>query len=151
GWPVLRDRIAAALHERRFRLVLVAGVTLALVRPGDGLLYLPFEDVITPAQFPLLYSGASVLFLVAAAPLGRLADRIGRLRVYVIGEAAVAGSLAVLATGTRTLPALVAVLALIGISYAATDGVLMALASSALPDRWRTTGLAVVATAIAVG
>jgi MFS family permease len=149
--PALRRKVEAALRERRFRLVLVAAATLALVRPGDGLLYLPFQKVVSPAQFPLLYSGASVLFLIAAAPLGRLADRIGKLRVYVIGELAVAGALAVLATGARSTGALILVLALVGISYAATDGVLMALASAALPDRWRTTGLAVVATVIALG
>jgi MFS family permease len=149
----LRPGIGAALGQRRFRYVLLAGLTLALVRPGDGLLYLVFQrdGDLTSSQFALLYSGASVIFLVAAIPFGILADRIGRLRVFVAGEAAVAGALAVLAGGLRGPGAMVLVVALVGVSYAATDGVLVALASSALPERWRTTGLAVVATVIALG
>jgi MFS family permease len=145
--------VRAALARRSFRAVLLAGLTLAVVRPGDGLVFLAFQrDAgMSEAAFPLLYSASSVLFLVAAAPLGLLADRIGRLEVFVLGELAVAGAMAVLASGARSPGALVAMLALVGIGYAATDGVLMALASATLPDRWRTTGLAVVATVIAAG
>jgi MFS family permease len=144
---------AGAPGLRRFRLVLVAGASLAVMRPGDGLLFLAFQrdSALSAAQFPLLFSAASVMFLVAAAPLGLLADRIGRLRVFVLGEVLVAGALAVLASGARGTGALVVMLGLLGASYAATDGVLVAMASAALPDRWRTTGLAVVATVIAGG
>jgi MFS family permease len=144
---------AGAPGLRRFRLVLVAGASLAVMRPGDGLLFLAFQrdSALSAAQFPLLFSAASVMFLVAAAPLGLLADRIGRLRVFVLGEVLVAGALAVLASGARGTGALVVMLGLLGASYAATDGVLVAMASAALPDRWRTTGLALVATVIAGG
>jgi hypothetical protein len=45
----------------------------------------------------------------------------------------------------------VVLLALVGLSYAATDGVLVALAAAALPARWRTTGLAVLAAVVALG
>jgi hypothetical protein len=149
----LRRRAGHALANRRFRLVLVAGGSLALVRPGDALLYLSYqrEAAVNVALFPLLFSGASVVFLLAAAPLGIVADRIGRLRVYLIGEAAVAGSLAVLATGIREPAALVVLLFLVGLSYAATDAVLAAMASEALGERWRTTGLAVLAAVVAAG
>jgi MFS family permease len=149
----LGPKVATALRHRRFRLVLVAGLSLAVVRPGDGLVFLAFQrdSPVSTVQFPLLFSAASVTFLLAAAPFGVLADRIGRLRVFVIGEAALAGALAVVASGARGTGALVTMLALVGISYAATDGVLVAMASAALPERWRTTGLAVVAAVIAVG
>jgi MFS family permease len=148
-----RHLAGAALGMRPFRLVVAMGTGLALVRPGESLLYLAFvrEAGVTTAQFPLLFSAASVTFLLAAAPLGVLADRIGLRRVFVLGALAVACSLAVVASGLRGTGALVLLLALVGVSYAATDGVLVALAAGALPARWRTTGLAVLATAVAAG
>jgi MFS family permease len=45
---------------------------------------------------------------------------------------------------------LVACLVLLGGYYAATDGVLAALAATFLPERLRTTGLALVATGVAL-
>jgi hypothetical protein len=137
----------------RFRSVLLVAGTLALVRPGDALLFLVVsrEGGIAVERFPLLYSGASVVFLVAAVPFGRLADRIGRLPVVVLGEVLVAGALAVVASGARGSAALVVLLVLMGAAYAATDGVLMALGASVLPVRWRTTGLAAVALVLAGG
>jgi hypothetical protein len=38
------------------------------------------------------------------------------------------------------------ILLLMGLYYAATDGVLAALASAILPEQWRTTGLAILTT-----
>jgi MFS family permease len=150
-----RAQVGIVWSHRGFRAVVLAGASLAVVRPGDSLLYLAFqrdtETGLTVAQFPLVFSIASVMFLVFAVPLGLLADRIGKLRVYVIGELAVTGALAVVASGARGNPALLATLALVGLSYAATDGVLVAMASATLPDRWRTTGLAVLAAVIAAG
>jgi MFS family permease len=40
----------------------------------------------------------------------------------------------------------VGILLLMGLYYAATDGVLSALASAILPEQWRTTGLAIMTT-----
>ena len=48
---------------------------------------------------------------------------------------------------TRAAPGRVLVVLLLGVYYAATDGILMAMVSSAVPRRLRTSGLAVVATA----
>jgi MFS family permease len=150
-----RAQVGIVWSHRGFRAVVLAGASLAVVRPVDSLLYLAFqrdtESGLSVAQFPLVFSIASVMFLVFAVPLGLLADRIGKLRVYVIGELAVAGALAVVASGARGTVALMATLALVGLSYAATDGVLVALASATLPERWRTTGLAVLAAVIAAG
>ena len=46
---------------------------------------------------------------------------------------------------------LVGCLALLGLYYAATEGILMALASAIIPPERRTAGIAIVATGIGVG
>ncbi|HEY6531259.1 MAG TPA: MFS transporter [Acidimicrobiales bacterium] len=148
-----RRDISVLLSRSTYRRALLLGGGLALLTPGDGLIYLTFQrdSSLTTAQFPLLYVGGSLVFLLAAYPVGRLADRVGRWRVFIAGEALFVGVLAVLASGQRGVLALVAMVVLLGGRYAATDGVLMAVASSALPSSLRTTGLGVLVAVIALG
>lgn len=136
-----------------FRRAVLLGGALAVLSPGDGLVYLTFQRdaELSNAQFPLLYVGGSLMFLLAAYPVGRLADRIGRWRVFIAGELMLVGVFVVLASGQRGGIALVVMVVLIGGRYAATDGVLMALASSTLPSRLRTTGLGVLVAVLAFG
>ena len=61
-------------------------------RPGlatlsDGFLYLGLQDRIgfAPRYLPLLFVGTAIVFMVLAVPMGRLADRVGRGRVFVGG------------------------------------------------------------------
>jgi MFS family permease len=145
--------VRAVLRAPGYRSALLVGATLALVMPGDALLFLTFQrDAgLTAAQFPLLFSAASVSFLIAAAPLGRLADRIGRLPVFLGGEALVGVVLAVLASGARGTAALVLFFVALGTAYAATDGVLAAMACATLPAASRTTGLALLVSVVAFG
>jgi MFS family permease len=136
-----------------FRRALLLGGALALLSPGDGLIFLTFQRnaELSTAQFPLLYVGGSLMFLLAAYPVGRLADRIGRWRVFIAGELMLVGVFVVLASGQRGAAALIALVVFIGGRYAATDGVLMALASSTLPTSLRTTGLGVLVAVLAFG
>jgi len=148
-----RHDIAVLWGLGGFRRALLLGGALALLSPGDGLIFLTFQrdaDLST-AQFPLLYVGGSLMFLLAAYPVGRLADRVGRWRVFIVGEVMLVGVFVVLASGQRGAVALVAMVVLLGGRYAATDGVLMALASSTLPARLRTTGLGVLVAILAFG
>ena len=142
----------ALLRDRRFAAVLGVAVVLALVVPGDALLYLTYarQADLAPALFPLLYAGASVGFLVLAIPLGRLADRVGRARVFLAGEAMLFGVFALLGAGLAGLAPLLLLLLLYGGFYAATDGIVTAMASAALPRHLRTTGLAILGTAVAL-
>ena len=96
---------------------------------------------------PLLYAGTATSYLVLAAPLGRLADRVGRSRVFVIGQACmvlVYAGVAMLNVGLWTLGL---VLLLHGAYYAATDGVIAALVSGATRSEVRASGLAALNTA----
>ncbi|CAM5307342.1 MFS transporter [Streptomyces avidinii] len=136
------------------RLCLTAAV-LGLFTVGDAFLYLLLQRRLdlSAAYFPLLPVGTAAVFLLAALPVGRLADRLGRGRVFLGGHLLLLGA-CLLCLAPVTVPGgalLVAgVLALLGLFYAATDGVLMAAAGPLLPAELRTTGLAVLQTAQAL-
>jgi MFS family permease len=88
-----------------------------------------------------------------ALPLGRLADRFGRVRVVVAGHGALLVTYVALLTGS-SLPAPVlcgVVLIGLGAYYAATDGVLAAIAASLTGTAMRGSGIALVQTAVAAG
>ncbi len=125
------------------RLVLAAGL-LGLATIGDGFVYLLLQrrEELSIGWFPLLAVGTSLVYLLLAGPLGVLADRIGRLPVMLGGYAALIVVYLLLFGPVSGWPLIVAVLGLYGIFYAATDGVLMALAGPLLPERLRTTGIA---------
>lgn len=127
------------------RLVLAAGL-LGLATIGDGFVYLLLQrrEELSIGWFPLLAVGTSLVYLLLAGPLGVLADRIGRLPVMLGGYAALIVVYLLLFGPVSGWPLIVAVLGLYGIFYAATDGVLMALAGPLLPERLRTTGIALI-------
>ncbi|MFJ8565779.1 MFS transporter [Streptomyces sp. NPDC093514] len=136
------------------RLCLTAAL-LGLFTVGDAFLYLLLQRRLdlSAAFFPLLPVGTAAVFLLAALPVGRLADRVGRSRVFLGGHVLLLGACLLLlapvpAAGGALL--VVGVLAMLGLFYAATDGVLMAAAGPLLPAGLRTTGLAVLQTAQAL-
>jgi MFS family permease len=133
------------------RLVLAAAL-LGLATVGDGFVYLLLQRKLdlSLGWFPLLAVGTSLAYLLLAAPLGMLADRVGRLPVVLGGYALLIAVYLLLAAPLRGWAYLVLVLGLYGAFYAATDGVLMALAGPVLPQGLRTTGIAVIQTSQAV-
>ena len=84
--------------------------------------------------------------MIFAIPAGRLADRIGHKPVFFLGYGLLAGAYGILLVPQVNYPIAVLMLILLGSYYAATDGVLMALASRVLPTHLRTTGLALLTT-----
>ncbi|MGW6912936.1 MFS transporter [Kitasatospora sp. NPDC054939] len=134
------------LRERPVRRLVLAAGLLGLATIGDGFVYLLLQrrEQLSLGWFPLLAVGTSLVYLLLAAPLGALADRIGRLPMLLGGHAALAGAYLLLHGPLGGTPLLVTVLVLHGLFYAATDGVLMALAGPRLPEALRTTGIALV-------
>lgn len=150
--PVSPRAAAALLRGSGVRRLLVAACVLGLATVGDGFVYLLLqhkEDVAT-GWFPLLAVGTNLSYLLLAAPLGALADRVGRLPVVLGGYGALALVYLLLAGPVSGWPLIAAALALYGAFYAATDGVLMALAGPLLPESLRTTGISLVQTAQAL-
>ncbi|MFB7463550.1 MFS transporter [Streptomyces sp. NPDC056224] len=136
-----------ALRDPAFRRVLYAASVLGAATIGDAFLYLLLQRGLdlSPSLFPLLPLGAAAGYLLLAVPAGRLADRTGRRMPFLLGHAALLCAYAVLLM-PPAWPSVVAVLVLLGIFYACTDGVLMALAGPLLPPRGRASGLAVLQT-----
>ena len=143
-WKDLTDR-------RLTRLLVIAG-TLGVLTVGDGFLYLTLLDRggFGAVWFPLLYVGTNIAYLALAVPIGRLADRFGRARVLVAGHLALAGAYCCATVPASGVVATVATLALLGTFYAATDGVIAAIAGRLVPVQARTSGIAAAQTVVAV-
>jgi MFS family permease len=141
------------LRMPRFRVLVGAGAVLGLLTIGDAFVYLTFQhrSQLNTSLFPLLYVGTALGYLLLALPLGRLADRIGRARVFVGGQLLLLLVYALLLFPRPGAASLVGILALLGAYYAATDGVLMALAAATISPTLRTSGMAVIQSTGAIG
>ncbi|GAA4439270.1 MFS transporter [Actinokineospora soli] len=141
------------LARPAFRRVLVAAALLGLVSVTDGFLYLVLQERLDldVAHFPLLPLGSALVYLLLAVPLGRVADRVGRGRLYLFGHVALLGVYAALLAPLGGVALTVVVLVLHGSYYAATDGVLMALGGVLVPEDRRAGGLALLQTGQATG
>ena len=126
--PSLRGAFGL-LRDTGYRSLLLAGGALGLATASDAFIFLRLQERLDlgTSLFPLLFVGSSAIYMVLAVPAGRLADRIGRGRVFIGGYAL-----------------------LLGAYYAATDGVLMAMGSAVVPDDLRGSGLALLGTATSV-
>ncbi|MFE3882381.1 MFS transporter [Streptomyces lydicus] len=144
-----RTPVRALLGRPEVRRLTGCAVLLGLTTVSDSFLYLTLQrrlDLPT-GWFPLLPLGTAAAFLLLAVPLGAVADRIGRRRLFLAGHLALLGAYGLLLVPSAGGAALVcAVLVLHGSFYAATDGVLAAATADAVPGDARGSGLAVVQT-----
>ena len=139
--------------EPSLRAVALCAGILGLATIGDGLVYLALQQQtgLAASWLPLLYVATPGAFALCALPFGWIADRAGRSVVVVGGYVALlALYLVLLAPVSHTTMAILVVL-LLGAYYAATDGVLPALASGVSPEAVRATGLSVVGACHDVG
>ncbi|MFD3575797.1 MFS transporter [Streptomyces sp. NPDC058644] len=143
-----RGKVADLLRLPAFRRILGAASLLGAATIGDAFLYLLLQRRLDFAVswFPLLPLGAAAVYLLLAVPAGRLADRTGRRVPFLAGHVALLGGYVLLLSPADGWALLIGVLLLLGIFYAATDGVLMALATPVLPQGRRASGMAVLQT-----
>jgi MFS family permease len=138
----------ALLQQRRLRLAIVAAAALGVTTVADPFFYLLLQRsaALPVAWFPLLFLGTALSYLALAVPAGRLADRIGRGKVILLGHALLLAACvsALAASQHRAFGALA--LSLLGAYYACTDGVLMAAVSAWLPLTLRASGFAIITT-----
>ncbi|MEU3856048.1 MFS transporter [Streptomyces sp. NPDC028722] len=145
--PTLRAAVGL-LRRRDLRRITVCALLLGLATVSDSFVYLLLQRRlgVPDRWFALLPLGTAAAFLLLAVPLGRLADRVGSWAVFLAGHGALLLAYALLLTSWHGTGLPYLVLALHGGFYAATDGVLMAAASDSVPERLRSSGLAVVQT-----
>jgi MFS family permease len=146
---ITRAMVVGLLRQRDFRVLLIVGSGLALVTIGDSLLYLALQRGVKmqPGMFPMLYVVTAFGFMVFAIPAGRIADRVGHRTMFLAGYVLLAVVYGVLLLPHPTYVVAFVALMMLGCYYAATDGVLMAMASRLLPANLRATGLAMLSTA----
>jgi len=142
----------ADLKRPGLRRLLIAAGLLGLVTIGDGFIYLALQDggQIPLSFFPLMFVGTNLAYLTLAIPFGKLADRIGRATVFVGGYVLLLGCYAIAGFHVGGLIGLILVLLLLGSFYAATDGVLAALASRLVPEASRASGISAAQTVVAL-
>jgi MFS family permease len=143
-----RWSLVAAPELRR---VMVAATVLGLLTVGDGFVYLSLQarDGFATKWFPLLYVGTNVVYMALATPVGRLADRVGKGKVFVVGHLALVGTYLTTGLLGGTASTFVS-LALLGTFYAATDGVLAALTGRVAAPNVRATAIGTAQTVQAV-
>jgi MFS family permease len=133
----------------RFRAIVIAGLLLGLPTVSDGFIFLSLQRKagIAVTAFPLFFVVTSLFTALCSAPFGRLADRVGRQRVLLAGYVLLAVTYVSLLLPGSSLVAAIVPLALLGAYYAATDGVLTAMAATVLPAQTTGSGLSLLATA----
>lgn len=148
--------LSAALNLARgskFGALLIIGGILSVATMSDGFLYLTLQRRLdfNVGFFPLLYVATALIFMLLAIPMGQLADRVGRGRVFVGGYMVLLSVYGLLLLPWYGAAQVIIYLVLLGVYYAATDGVLMALGSMLLPEDLRSSGLALLSTVTNVG
>jgi MFS family permease len=150
----LRAKDVAGLRKiPGFTLLMGVGFALSVATTSDGFIYLGLQQKLNFAgrDLPLLFVATSLVYMLLAVPVGRLADRLGRRQVFVTGYALLLIVYAALIVPSVGTAGTVVVVIALGTFYAATDGVLMALASATLPASARATGLSLLVTATSIG
>ncbi|MFF4868981.1 MFS transporter [Streptomyces sp. NPDC000961] len=146
--PRARGGLFAALRTPAYRRIVLCAGLLGAATIGDAFLYLLLQRRLAfdATWFPFLPLGAAAVYLLLAVPAGRLADRAGRRGPFLYGHGALLLAYGLLLAPVPDAAALVGVLVLLGIFYAATDGVLMALTGPFLAEGRQAGGLALVQT-----
>lgn len=144
--------LVKALSQPGVARIAIVVFALGVTTVSDAFVYLSLQhrSAFAPQLFPLMFVGTAAAFAVFAVPVGRFADRVGRLEVMCAGYSLlpVVYLSIMLEPSALFLPLYVAVF---GLFYAATDGVLMAYVSTLVPEQFRASGLAAIATSNAVG
>ncbi len=161
--PVIKTKIQAkknllaslkqTLADSNTRLVCLAVAAVSFMTISDSFLYLIIfqESSMDKVFFPLLFSGTAVTYLVLAVPIGSLADKFSKTAVFLAGNLFLLAAYILLLTTSISTTIGLATLGLLGVYYAATDGVVPAIISSLTPEDSRGVAIASSTLAISLG
>lgn len=142
----------ALLSTRDFRILMITASVLALSTISDAFIYLSLQrgSEFHPRLFPLLYVGTASSYLLLAVPAGLLADRLGRLRMFLLGHGVLLAIYVLLLVPAASVQRVFLAVILLGGYYAATDGVLMAVAGVMVSPSVRGSGFALLTTSTSI-
>jgi MFS family permease len=149
-------RLRAALglvKDRSFAPLLAAAAGLSIASVSDALIYVGLQRTIDfePAVFPLLYVMTAISFMALAIPAGQLADRVGKVPVLLAGHALLFLVYGVLLMTSVGYLMLIVCLIALGGYFAATEGVMTALAGALLPEDLQASGIGILITVVSLG
>lgn len=153
--PVAREPIAwAEVRGLGVQLwaITAVGVVFTLARFSEAFMIVRAQTVGLPlALAPLVLVAMNLVYAMAAAPLGRLSDRIGRPRLLAAGMAVLIAADLLLAFSSHVGAVMVGA-ALWGLHLALTQGLFSAIVADTAPTRLRGTafGLFNLATGLAL-
>ncbi|GLZ38294.1 MFS transporter [Actinokineospora sp. NBRC 105648] len=136
------------LRNRGMRRTTIAAGLLGLATISDVFVFVVLQRVsgVSPTLLALMPVGTALTFLLAATPLGRLADRVGRWPMFFAGHVVLFVVYLLLLGPFSGLALVIVTVTLHGLFYAATDGVLMAHGATLVPEHLRAGGLSIVQT-----
>jgi len=126
----------------------IAATILSLATISDAFVYLLLQRRagFNTHLFPLMYIGTAASYLLLAIPAGQLADRFGRRAMFIAGHVCLIALYVVIIRTDLDAWTVIGCLLLLGAYYAATDGVLMALATGVCRADRRASGMAAITT-----
>jgi len=153
GAPPSFRAAAGLLKDRSFSPLLIAAAGLSIASVSDALIYVGLQRTIDfePAVFPLLYVITAVSFMALAIPVGQLADRIGKVPVLLAGHALLFIVYGVLLLTSVGYGLLILCLLALGGYFAATEGVMTAMAGAVLPEKLQASGIGILITVVSLG
>lgn len=153
GEPPSLRAAAGLLRDPRFAPLLLAAAGLSIAGVSDAMIYVGLQRTIDfePAVFPLLYVITAVVFMGLAIPFGRLADRVGEVPVLLAGHALLFVAYGVLLMTSVGYGMLILCLVALGGYFAATEGVMTALAGAVLPEDLQASGIGMLITVVSLG
>ena len=95
--------VARLVHEPWFLRTAIAVALLGVATVSDTFVYLTIAHAVhlNAWQYALLATGTTGAYLLLAVPMGNLADRIGRWKVFVAGHLALVAAYLLLASGAK--------------------------------------------------
>lgn len=150
--PSLRASLGL-VKDPRFAPLLLAAAGLSIASVSDAMIYVGLQRTIDfePAVFPLLFVITALSFMALAIPFGQLADRVGKVPVLLAGHALLFVVYAVLLMTSVGYGLLILCLLCLGGYFAATEGVMTALAGALLPEKLQASGIGILITVVSLG
>jgi MFS family permease len=151
--PHVTEGTRQLLGDGQVRTLVLSMGGLGAATLSDSFIYLVLQKRLdfNPVYLPLLYVATPAVYMLLAVPVGWAADRVGRGVTVIAGYVALLAVYAMMLVPMTATATLVLSILCMGAYYAATDGVVAALASAVVSTRLRATGLSIVGSANDVG